>query len=186
MPERRRDLDLSVMPTADLTPALREEIVGVCNRAFAHDPAQDFTNLFVEYVTDSVHVIAFESEALVAHACYATRWLEPEGFEPLRTAYVDAVATEPGLQRRGIGRAVMERLAEEASGYQLNALSADEAVGFYERLGWERWQGPTAVRQPQGPEPTPNDIVLIRRTASTPPLDSTRLLIADYRKGQPW
>jgi GNAT superfamily N-acetyltransferase len=174
------------MPTAALTPALREAIVGVCSRAFADNPAQDFTNLFVEYVTDSVHVMAFEDGTLVAHACYATRWLEPEGFGSLRTAYVDAVATEPDLQKRGIGRAVMERLVREASGYELNALSADEAVGFYERLGWERWQGPTAVRKPQGPEPTPNDIVLIRRTASTPPLDSTRLLIADERKGQPW
>jgi GNAT superfamily N-acetyltransferase len=181
-----KEWTMSVMPTAALTPALREGIVGVCSRAYADNPSQDFTNLFVEYVTDSMHVMAFEGEVLVAHACYATRWLEPEGFEPLRTAYVDAVATEPDLQRRGIGRAVMQRLAEEASGYQLNALSSDEAVDFYERLGWERWQGPTAVRKPQGPEPTPNDIVLILRTASTPPLDSTRLLIADYRKGQPW
>ena len=123
---------------------------------------------------------------LVSHACFASRWLEAEGLPPLRTAYVDAVATEPALQGRGLGAAVMRRFAVEAAGYDLNALASERAVGFYERLGWERWKGPTAVRKPEGLEPTPEDTVLILRTPSTPALDLTARLIADERAEHPW
>ena len=182
---RRDDLSVVVLPTAALTAATREAIVALCTRAFAHDSTHDFTTLF-DFVIDSMHVLAREHDLLVGHACWAIRWLQPEGLPPLRTAYVDAVATEPACQGRGIGTAVMQRFAQEAAGCQLNALSSEQAVGFYERLGWERWRGPTAVRTPQGLQPTPDDIVLIRRTPTTPALDLTTRLIADDRGGPPW
>jgi aminoglycoside 2'-N-acetyltransferase I len=174
-------LSLAVVPTAALTAADRAEIVALCNRAFAHDR---FTTLF-DYVTASMHVLATVEGALVGHACWALRWLEPEGLPPLRTAYVDAVATEPAFQGRGIGSAVMQRLAREAAGCKLQALSTDAAAGFYERLGWERWRGPTAGRTPRGLQPT-DDLILIRRTATTPPLDLSSRLTADDRGGTPW
>jgi aminoglycoside 2'-N-acetyltransferase I len=182
---RRDNLSVVVVPTAALDAATRAAIIALCNRAFAHDPAHDFTTLF-DFVTGSMHVLAYEGDVLVAHACWADRWIQPEGLPPLRTAYVDAVATQPARQGRGIGAAVMERLAREAAGYQLQALSTDSAAGFYERLGWERWQGPTAGRTPEGLRPTPDVVVLIRRTATTPTLDLTARLIADDRGGQPW
>jgi GNAT superfamily N-acetyltransferase len=164
---------------------MRDGIVALCNRAFAHDPAHDFTNLF-DFVTDSMHLLASEAGELVGHACWAERRLQPEGLPPLRTAYVDAVATEPARQGRGIGSAVMDRFACEAEGYELQALSTDSAVGFYERLGWECWQGPTAARTPEGLRPTPDDIALVRRTATTHALDLTARLIANDRGGSPW
>jgi aminoglycoside 2'-N-acetyltransferase I len=182
---RRDELGVVVLPTAALTPATRAEIVALCNRAFAQYPSNDFTTLF-DFVTASMHALARENDVLVAHACWASRWLQPEGLPPLHTAYVDAVATEPALQRRGIGSSVMHRFAQEATEYQLQALSSERAIAFYERLGWERWRGPTAVRTPQGLQPTPHDIVLIRRTSSTPALDLSRCLIADERGGSPW
>jgi len=181
----RDDLRMTVVPTAALGAATREAIVALCNRAFAHDPTQDFTTLF-DFVTDSMHVLAFANDVLVAHACWATRRLQPEGHPPLRTAYVDAVATEPALQGRGIGSAVMRRFAQEAEDCQMQALSTDSAAGFYERLGWERWRGPTAGRTLQGLQPTPDDFVLIRRTPTTPALDPATRLIADDRGGHPW
>ena len=180
----RDDLRVVVLPTAALNAATRGAIVALCNRAFAHDSSHDFTTLF-DFVTDSMHVLAREGEVLVGHACWKTRWLEPEGLPPLRTAYVDAVATEPARQGRGIGSAVMRRLAQEAEDCQLQALSTDEAAGFYEHLGWERWRGQTAGRTAEGLQTT-DDIVLIRRTPTTPPLDLTTRLIADERGGSPW
>lgn len=68
----------------------------------------------------------------------------------------------------------------------MRCLTRTKAVGFYERLGWERWRGPIAARTPQGLQPTPDDTVLIRRTQTTPALDLTTLLIADHRGGHPW
>jgi aminoglycoside 2'-N-acetyltransferase I len=179
------NLEITVVPTVALTAQMQQAIIDVCNRAFADQPGHDFTNLF-DFVTDSMHVIASRDGVIVGHACWATRLLEPVGAPPLRTAYVDAVATEPELQGRGVGTAVMERFAGEAAGYELNALSTDDAVPFYEKLGWERWLGPAAARTPQELTPTPNDIVMILRTPSTPALDLTARIIADYRGGQPW
>jgi aminoglycoside 2'-N-acetyltransferase I len=182
---RQNDLTMTVLPTAALTTATREEIVALCTRAWAHDPDHDFSTLF-DYVTDSLHVLARRHDVIVAHACWAIRRLQPEGLPPLRTAYVDAVATEPALLGGGIGTIVMQRFAREAAGFQLNALSSEQAVGFYERLGWERWLGPTAGHTPRGLQPTPDDTVLIRRTPTTPALDLTTRLIADDRGGHPW
>src|SRR5712692_2628203 len=115
---RRDDLSVVVLPTAALTSSPRAEIVALCSRAFAQDPSHDFTTLF-DFVTVSMHVLARENDVLVAHACWAGRWLQPEGLPPLHTAYVDAVATEPARQGRGIGSSVMHRFAQEAAEYKL-------------------------------------------------------------------
>jgi len=172
--------ELAVIPTGALTRSSRDAIVAMCTRAFD----QDFTNLF-DFVTDSMHVLAYRDGAPIGHACWATRWLEPAGHAPLRTAYVDAVATDPAFQGRGVGSAVIERLIAEIQLYDLGGLSTPR-VTFYERLGWERWRGPTAMRTDDGLVPTPDDTVMILRTPTTPPLDTTTLLVADYRAGQTW
>jgi aminoglycoside 2'-N-acetyltransferase I len=185
VPVSENGIKLDVLPTVALTTATRESIVSLCNGAWGHDPEHEFAGLF-DLVTDSMHVLAYENEVLVAHACWADRRLEPEGLPPLRTAYVDAVATEPVLQGRGIGSLVMQRFAREAADYELNALSSERAPAFYERLNWERWRGPTGVRTAQGTQPTPDDIVLILRTQTTPVLNLDAGLLADNRPGQPW
>jgi aminoglycoside 2'-N-acetyltransferase I len=173
-------LVLSVVPTRDLSAATTATIVALCTRAFN----RDFGNLF-DFVTDSIHVLAHQDGVLAGHACWAKRRLEPAGIGPLETAYVDAVATELAMHGRGIGSAVIERLDAEIQAYPLGGLSTPR-VSFYTRLGWERWHGPTAVRAATGLIPTPDDTVMILRTPSTPPLDTSALLIADWRDGQPW
>lgn len=173
-------VELSVVPTATLTRAMREAIVAICTQAFA----QDFGALF-DFVTDSMHVLARRDGALIGHACWATRHLQPAGYVPLRTAYVDAVATDPADQGCGVGSAVIGRLVAEIQPYALGGLSTPR-VAFYERLGWERWRGPTAMRVADELVTTPDDTVMILRTPITPPLDTATLLIADYRGGHAW
>src|SRR5260221_549575 len=126
-------LDLSVVPTRDLSRAMKTSIVALCTRAFA----RDFGNLF-DFVSNSMHILAHQEGVLVGHACWASRWLEPDGYGPLKTAYVDAVATEPDVQGHGIGSAVIGRLNTEIQPYPLGALSTPR-ISFYGRLGWERW-----------------------------------------------
>ena len=182
------NLRIEVVSTRALTAAMREEIIAMCDRAFAPlEGVHNFATLF-HFVTDSKHVLAYDGDALVGHACWEVRRIEPEGLPPLRTAYVDAVATEPARQGCGVGSAVLRRFAEEATDCQLHALATDSAPGFYEQLGWERWRGPLAARTPEGLEPTPEsgDVVLIRRTPTTPALDLTARLIAHDRPHHPW
>jgi GNAT superfamily N-acetyltransferase len=172
---------LVVCSVADLTSADKTAIVALCSEAFG----QDFGELFDLVPDDSVHALAYVEGQLAGHACWSTRWLQPAGWEPLRTAYVDAVATRPSLQGRGVGSSVMRRMAEETRDYDLGGLSTSRAP-FYRRLGWEQWRGPVAIRHESGLVYTPGETVLILRTSHTPRLDLDGLLTAEPRGGQPW
>ncbi len=173
-------LILKVVSSTDLSEGVRQEIVGLCTRAYE----EDFTSLWQTF-SEAVHVLAYQREILVSHALWVTRWLQAGDLAPLRTAYVEAVATEPAFQRRGYATAVMRRLAKAIAGYELGGLSpSDEA--FYARLGWELWRGPLFIRTESGPQPTPGEQVMILRLKQTPPLDLGASLSAEWRAGEVW
>ena len=173
-------LHLTTIPADELTPSERDQIVRLCSAAFA----EEFDRLF-ELLPGSTHVLARDRYRLVGHACWVTRWLQPAGMPPLRTAYVEAVATDPARQGRGIGSAVMCRVADEIREYELGALSPAH-VAFYERLGWHLWRGPTAIRIGDDVLPTPGEEIMILRTPLTPPLDPDALITAEWRPGELW
>ena len=174
------ELELSVVPVARLSTAARDEIIALCAAAFD----EDFGRMF-ELLPGSTHVLARLDGRLVGHACWVKRSLQPGAEPPLRTAYVEAVATNPTHQGRGIGGRVMRRLAEEIRDYDLGALSP-AVESFYVRLGWEAWRGPTAIRREQGLKRTPDDEIMILRTAQTPPLDLDAPISAEWREGELW
>lgn len=95
------------------------------------------------------------------------------------------MATDPTWQGRGIGSAVLTRLADETADYQLRALSTAR-VSFYARLGWQRWRGRLAVRTAAGLHDTPEETVMVLPTDLTPALDLGRLLTAEPRGGGHW
>ena len=152
----------------------------------AHDE-EDFRNLFTRYLQpDALHILASSAEGLVGHASVTTRWLQPEGLPLLRTAYVDAVATSPAQQGRGIGSAVMRRLASAVTDFDIACLET-ERVGFYERLGWVEWPGPLAGRSDDGLIPTPEQRgVMILRLPRTPELDPHALLTIEVQPPRIW
>ena len=174
-------LDLIVCPVGALDAAERAAITALCGAAFG----RDFSSLFDLVPPTTHHVRAFLRGQPVGHACWSPRTLEPGNGTPTRTAYVDAVATDPAWQRRRIGSRVLERLADETGDYQLRALSTGR-VSFYERLGWRRWRGRVAVRLEGALIDTPDDTILILPTTKTPPLDLDGTLIGDPRPGQYW
>ncbi len=134
-----------------------------------------------------VHWLAEAAGRLVGHASVVPRILEADGV-PIRTGYVEAVAVAPGLQRQGIGtRLLREAAAHIADGYDLGALGTGEHA-FYERLGWERWQGPTFERTADGDRRTPDedDGVMILRVASSPGLTLRERLSCEWRPGDSW
>ena len=85
----------------------------------------------------------------MAHAAVVERVLEVGG-RAVRAGYVEGVATTPTRQGEGLGSLVMQRVGQllEAE-FEVGALSTGRHA-FYERLGWERWRGPTFVRH--GPD----------------------------------
>ena len=163
-----------------LSAAERDEILSLCAAAFDEDVGRMFALL-----PGSTHVRARLDGRLVGHACWVTRWLQPDGLPPLRTAYVEAVAVDPDHQRRGIGGRIMRRLVAEVQDYDLTALSP-AVEPFYARLGWEPWRGPTAIRTDGGSLPTPDEEIMILRTRRTPPLDLNARISAEWREGELW
>jgi aminoglycoside 2'-N-acetyltransferase I len=124
---------------------------------------------------------------ILAHAAVVERELHVGG-RPLRTGYVEAVATDPGRQGTGLGTRVM--LAVNAyirERFELGALGTG-SHRFYERLGWLRWRGPSSVRTDQGARPTPDEdgYLMVLATPASPPLDPRAAISCEWRPGDVW
>jgi aminoglycoside 2'-N-acetyltransferase I len=82
-------------------------------------------------------------------------------------------------------RALSEIIERE---FALGALSTGE-WHFYQRLGWERWRGPTWVREADGRlerSPDEDDSVMILRTPTSPDVDLFAPLTCNARPGDAW
>ncbi len=142
-----------------------------------------------EHTLGGVHVLVVEDGEVVAHGAVVPRVLEAGG-RRLRTGYVEGVATRADRRGRGLATLVMAEVGRVIhEGYELGALSDGTGIpGFYQRLGWETWQGPTWVAGPQGRERTASDDggVLVLRTPATAGLDPTAPITCDWRPGDVW
>jgi aminoglycoside 2'-N-acetyltransferase I len=174
-------LSIDVLESSSLPDPLRRQIRDLCTEAYR----EDFSN-YLETLGAGVHVIGRLGDRIVSHAMWVTRALQPEGRRPLRTAYVEAVATRPGHERHGFASQLLRCLAKEIRDYDLGGLSPSDDR-FYARLGWELWRGPLFVRTETGLQATPNESVMILRLRRTPvDLDLTAPLSAEWRPGELW
>jgi aminoglycoside 2'-N-acetyltransferase I len=175
-------LRLTVHPGNQVDRALRNAIIDLCTRAYA----EDFTELMAA-PTDCVHVLGWVDDQVVSHALWVTRWLQVGEGPLLRTAYVEAVATDPAQQNHGFATLVMRRVAAEIQDFELGALSPF-SVEWYARLGWEQWHGPLFIRTAEGLLRTAAEDghVMILRLPQTPTLDLTAPLSAGWRVGELW
>lgn len=173
---------LVVLRTADLRVELLAEARAVVVAAFDGDLLEtDWANAL-----GGLHVVVTSGGAVVAHAAVVPRTLEAGG-RPVRTGYVEAVATAAEHRGRGHGTAAVRAATDLVrERYPLGALSTG-LHGFYGRLGWLLWEGPTAVRRGTAVERTPDDDggVLVLPLAD-PDLDRTGLLVCDDRPGDVW
>ena len=160
---------------------LRKDIVSLCDRAYEKD-MQPILETFV----DATHVLGYYNDLLVCHALWVTRYLQAETNPMMRTAYVEAVATEAKYRNRGFASAVMKHLVGEVQEYDLAALSPF-SVEYYQRLGWELWHGPLFIRTKHNLVPSlDEEEVMIFRLPKTPLLDLTASLSAEWRNGELW
>ncbi|MCI0579342.1 MAG: GNAT family N-acetyltransferase [Chloroflexi bacterium] len=170
--------------TRELDEATRAAVIQVC--IAAHDEP-DFQRLFSFLPPDGLHVLGYSQSQLASHAVVTTRWLQPAGQPLLKTAYVDAVATDPAFQGRGFGSLVMRHLAWLVRDEYDIACLETERVTFYERLGWQEWRGPLAGRAERGLVPTPEQTgIMILRLPRTPELDWESLLTIECQPERIW
>jgi aminoglycoside 2'-N-acetyltransferase I len=168
------------VPVESIGRAQWREIIDLCSVAYDEDFAALFRTL-----PDTTHILARQGNRLVSHACWVVRWLQPGDLRPLRTAYLEAVATAPEYQGLGFGSAVMRRAAAEITDFELGGLSPGR-YSFYERLGWEPWRGPLAIRTDDGLLITPRDNAMVLRLPCTPELDLDAPMTAEWRVGELW
>jgi aminoglycoside 2'-N-acetyltransferase I len=178
------DVRLRTAPTADLSPATLAAVRRLLDEAFTGR----FDDEDWAHALGGLHVLATVDGELAGHGSVVGRQLTVDG-RPLRTGYVEAVATASPVRGRGVGSAVMtevERLI--AGGAELGALASSAvAVDFYRARGWLRWTGPMAALTPDGPVETPDDAVFVLPTPATPaPLDPAGRLVCDWRRGDLW
>jgi aminoglycoside 2'-N-acetyltransferase I len=140
-----------------------------------------------QHALGGVHFLLELDGEIVGHAAVVERELEIGG-RPVRTGYVEAVATAVAFQGRGLGSQLMREVnSYVCDRFELGALGTGRHA-FYERLGWLTWIGPTSVRTAEELRPTPDDdgYILILQTPTSPDLDLAAPIICHWRPGDVW
>ena len=155
--------------------------------AFERDDDGAFTEDDWQHALGGTHFIATIGDEIVAHASVVQRTIQVAG-TPVRTGYVEAVAAAPRRQGQGHGTAVMievNKLIE--SDFELGVLGTG-SQGFYERLGWRIWRGPSSVRTADGESPTPDEdgYIMALIPSSSASLDVAAPISCEWRPGDVW
>lgn len=175
--------ELRVARTEDLSGETLDAVRGLMEDAFE----SEFTDDDWDHTTGGVHIMVFDDGDLVSHAAVVERILTI-GNVSWRVGYMEGVATATAMQGHGHGSLAMARAAELIeSSFELGAM-ATSAHHFYERLGWERWQGPTFVRYPDGLVRTEDedDGIMVLRFGPSATLDRSLSITCDARPGDDW
>lgn len=134
------DDGVHVLKTHEVPARVLEEIRSVLDEAFGGEFSDDDW----AHTLGGWHCVVVDGGRVVAHAAVVPRTIHV-GSRPLRCGYVEGVATRPDAQGHGHGSRAMEAATVIARReFEIGVLSTDRH-GFYERIGWQRWQGPSHV-----------------------------------------
>lgn len=175
------------LATTELTDNEVTAIRALMDVAFGPDEDERFTDDDWAHAIGGVHFVLDDEGDVVTHASVVERELHIDG-APLRTGYVEAVATARDRENLGHGSTVMEAVGEHIRDmFELGALGTGRHR-FYERLGWETWLGDAFVRLPDGLQRTPDEegYILVLRTPSSPPFELDATLSCEWRPGDVW
>lgn len=175
--------ELRSLSTSDASDGLLAQIRALMDDAFG----SEFTEEDWDHTTGGTHFFVQEEGTVVAHASVIERAIEIEG-RPFRTGYVEGVASASALQGRGLGSTAMgAATAFIRDRFELGALGTDRH-SFYERLGWERWRGPTYVRR--GTEmdrcEEEDDAVMVLRFGPSAGVPLETAISCEERPGEDW
>jgi aminoglycoside 2'-N-acetyltransferase I len=176
----------SVLPsdTPGLSPDRLAEVRALLDDAFAGT----FTDDDWDHTLGGVHVVVTdEADRVVSHAAVVPRTITI-GEEEFAAGYVEGVATAPTHRHAGLGTAAMEEVGGViGSVFALGVLSTS-SPGFYARLGWERWRGPSYVRDGEDMVRTEDedDGIMVLRVGPSAAVDLTLPITCESRSGDDW
>jgi aminoglycoside 2'-N-acetyltransferase I len=176
---------IETRPTAGFSAAELADIRALMDLAFEGD----FSDADWKHTLGGWHAVVRVGGALVAHVSVVPRILRI-GDRPLRTGYVEGMATHPDHRRRGHAASLLRAANERIlATYELGALSDGTGIeGFYQRHGWKAWTGKSFVEGPGGTEATPDDDggILVLPNPACRGLDTDLPITCDWRAGDVW
>jgi aminoglycoside 2'-N-acetyltransferase I len=186
---RESDLERARVRRSTTDALTSAEIHAIRSILWAAFPPGDegFTEDDWQRALGGLHFLVELDGAIVAHAAVVERELQIGG-RPIRTGYVEAVASQPDRQGRGFGTKLMEAVDSYIrETFELGALGTGRHH-FYERLGWQIWRGPSSVRTETWSRRTPDDdgYILVLPTGSSPALDPSAAISCEWRSGDIW
>jgi aminoglycoside 2'-N-acetyltransferase I len=173
--------------TAELSAAQLVAIRSLMDVAFGDDPDGAFDDDDWAHAIGGLHVFLEARGEILAHASIVEREIRIDD-RPLRTGYVEAVATAPARRGQGLGSIVMNDVNAWIREHVELGMLGTGSHHFYERLGWRTWRGPSAVQTAAGLRRTPDDdgYLMVLTTPTTPPLDLDRPISCAWRPGDVW
>jgi aminoglycoside 2'-N-acetyltransferase I len=176
-------MDLRVIPSAKADEDDLHRLRRLLDEAFDGDFSDDDW----EHALGGWHVVVLEKGAAVSHAAVVPRGIDI-GARRLRAGYVEAVATVPARRREGLASVAMTAVAGLVHRFFEVGVLSTALPAFYERLGWERWRGPSFVRRGGRLVRTEDedDGILVLRGAQSRDLDLTDRIVCDARTGDDW
>ena len=173
-------LTIEHRPTVALSDDERAQIRRLCTAAYGEDMSR-----YLAAIGPGDHLLGRFEGRLASHLMWITRLVEPVGSAPLRTAYVELVATLPELQGRGYATSLLTSLVSMIQDFEVAALSP-ATEGLYARLGWRPWRGELYTRRGDRLESTPGECVMLLPLPRTPELDWTSPLAIEWRPDEVW
>lgn len=140
-----------------------------------------------DHTLGGTHLVLAEGGTVVAHAAIVERWLDV-GDRTFHVGYLEGVATAPKRHGTGLGSAVVAAANDVVrAGFEMGSLSTSRWT-FYERLGWERWRGPSYVRRGDHPVRTPDDDdgIMVLRFAASADVRLDERIVCRLRAGDVW
>jgi aminoglycoside 2'-N-acetyltransferase I len=175
------------LATTELDAAEIVAIRSIMDDAFGTDEDERFTDDDWDHAVGGVHFVLDLGGVIVSHAAVVERrlWVAER---PLRTGYVEAVATAPAHQGAGHGSLVMTAATTWIRRHDELGCLGTGRQAFYERLGWRTWHGPSSVRTADGLERTPDDdgYLMVLATPTSPVLDPASPISCEWRPGDVW
>jgi aminoglycoside 2'-N-acetyltransferase I len=174
--------EVRCITTAEASPGLLQEVRRLLVDVFARFSDDDW-----EHALGGHHVVVVDQGLVVAHAAVVPRLIEVDG-RRFDAGYVESVATAPTRHGRGLGSLAMTEIGVTIRDrFELGVLSTGRH-SFYERLGWERWRGPTFVRAGNEMIRTTDedDGVMVLRFGPSAGVALTAPISCDQRSGDDW
>lgn len=127
-------------PLIEVRKVTQEQTLALRTKVLRPGHAPDARLFGVETDEETRHFAAFAGEAIVG-ACYIVRRAAP--FDAgARSWMLRGMAVEPDLQGQGIGAAIVRFVEAQAQDANIEILwfnARRVALGFYARLGFEKW-----------------------------------------------